>query len=162
MKFPPLLLICFAIFTACNPCGGAPFYSSYVNDCGYKGQFILYKDSLTYQLNMPTDFYGIHAPIQFYTNNGQRAYRTVADSLTIIFADGKRKTDYNCSNFRAERRNNCLQDTVSLFNPKQYLSNEEYYNTQMCAAPNRHKTDTSCYEYTMVYAITKKDYDEAR
>lgn len=69
-----------------------------------------------------------------------------SDSIVVTFADGRRKTDYNCFDKAvALVIKDCSKDTVSLFNSFRY-------NTIKQGEHN----------YMNYYTITQADYDEAK
>ena len=69
-----------------------------------------------------------------------------SDSVVVTFADGKKKTDYNCNDVAVTSIiQNCHADTISLFNSFRYLPQE-----------------LSKYNYMNYYTITLADYNEAK
>lgn len=69
-----------------------------------------------------------------------------SDSIIVTFMDGKKKTDYNCSDKAVSSVvKECSKDTVSLFNTFRYT-------TIKLAERN----------YMNYYNITQADYDEAK
>jgi len=69
-----------------------------------------------------------------------------SDSIIVTFADGKKKTDYNCNDMAVTSIiQNCRADTISLFNSFRYISQE-----------------LSKHNVMNYYTITQEDYNEAK
>lgn len=69
-----------------------------------------------------------------------------SDSIIVTFADGRKKTDYNCNDQAvASIIQNCYMDTISLFNSFRYST-----------------IKFGEHNYMNYYTLTQADYDEAK